>query len=389
MLQYPLSIRSIPVGHLGKHADRSDPRLEREGRLAGISALGAPTAVRDRGSASSPRCRFLRVLSAVFDPALEPADPDRCDGLAGGDRHPRTYRRGHPAAAQGHSSRARSPRAAGEPRPAPLRLAPPPGDLLGRVDASTPRTEPGVSGATLRRRARSAARPAPSLLRRSRVGHRARGSSVPRFPGSGICRETGGDLPGGRSGGHRDRLRVVGADTPPALRGQYQPGRQGGALPGALDRRDSTRVWTCGRGRAPVRPQGANHVRRHQARPKSARQRPALGHEHPASPDAAALKQDAVLPARTAHARRDTVWGRFAPHRHRRARARCRSRAGGRTRLEQQPPGLHPWLRRIPVLGHSVRSRRRACRRTTGRFPSGSHASTSADSSRTRRIGWP
>ena len=53
-------------------------------------------------------------------------------------------------------------------------------------------------------------------------------------------------------------------------------------------------------------------------------------------------------------------WRRFAAHRHRRARARCQPRAGGRTRLEQQPPRLHPWLWRVPVLGHSGRSRRRA-----------------------------
>src|SRR6476659_7266796 len=129
-----------PRRHLGKLADRSDPRLEREGRLAGISALGTPAALRARGPAPPPRYRLLRVLPATPRAALEPAHPDRCDGLGVGNRHPRAHGRGDPAAAQGHSPRAGAPRVARWPGPAPPRLAPAPGDLLGRAGAGTPGT---------------------------------------------------------------------------------------------------------------------------------------------------------------------------------------------------------------------------------------------------------
>ena len=235
------------------------------------------------------------VFSLPFlDAALEPADPDRRDGLGGGDRHPRTYRRGHPAAAQGHSSRARSPRAARGPRPAPPRLAPAPGDLLGRVEQAHPGQSQAFRGRITSTRTSGCSACAFSPTSQS-VGDRARGGAVPRFPGSVAWRETGGDLPMGALA----IVAIVSESWAPTLLQRYVVNtnpRQGGSIPGALDRRDPTRIRACGRGRAPVRPQGANHVRRHQARPKSARQRPALGHEHPAPPDAAARKQDAVLP---------------------------------------------------------------------------------------------
>ena len=193
----------------------------------------------------------------------------------------------------------------------------------------------------------------------SRSRWRRRRSSLPRSrPG----REAGGDLPWSLWR-RRDRLALVGTGARAALRGSQRPD-EGGALPTstrspAPARRSACRASTC---TATTRRRGS--LRGHPARASLARQRPALGHEDPAPPDAAARERDAVLPAGEttvdavpAGRRPDTVIGPREVD-----VTTCAARAaGGRTGAWSTPT-----VRRVPDLRHQDQPTE-GPRRTTGR----------------------
>ena len=377
-----------PRRHLGKHADRSDPRLEREGRLAGISALGAPAALRDRGSAPSPRYRLLRVLSAALDAALEPADPDRCDGLAWW-RSASTY---IPAQSPGGRSGPLTPRAFTSrcsgawpcssslgactwrpSRPSWCR------HTQDRARPSRGRTTStrtsGCSACAFSPTSRSSSAiglaAAPFLASRGRVFAAKRAAIFPvaalvivaivseSWAPTLLQRYVVNTNPVAKEApflehaiaGTRQALGLAGVDVH-----RFVPTARITSAEIRHDRSqlDNVQLWDT------------NILR---------------------APDAAARERHAVLPARRSPRSTRSRPRRLAADAHRRARARCRSRAGAGRGWDNSRLVYTHGFGAFRFSGTRF-DRAGGPSRTTGRFPSGSHASTSADSSRTRRTGW-